>query len=250
LERVVFDEQRPWFDIFRLDETFVNDTLAEHYGLPLPGSDTPEWVQYDSPDRRGLLAHGAFLSVGGKFNDTSPVQRGLLIRTRLFCQDIPPPPPDVDVDQAPVGAVCKEDRYANHRMGGCAGCHSQLDPVGFGLENYDAQGRYRSHELDNPDTPDDESQCVISGDGEIVGIGTFSGPAELGALAIDAGLLDGCVVKQLYRYAIGRQEIDVLDQAFIDAVVLAVGGGEFRLDDVLLQFVGTQAFGYRREEEA
>jgi hypothetical protein len=124
-----------------------------------------------------------------------------------------------------------------------------MDPVGFGLENYDAQGRYRTNELDNPDTPEDESQCVISGNGEIVGIGTFSGPAELGALAIDAGLLDGCVVKQLYRYAIGRQEIDELDQAFIDSVVLTIGESEFRFDDVLLEFVGTQAFGYRREEE-
>jgi hypothetical protein len=248
LERVVFTEQRPWYDIFRLDETYVNDTLAEHYGLPLPGSDTPEWVPYDIPERRGLLSHGSFLSVGGKFDDTSPVQRGLLIRTRLFCQVIPPPPPDVDVDQEPAGAVCKEDRYAVHSAGGCAGCHSQMDPVGFGLENFDAQGRYRTNELDNPDTPDDESQCVISGDGDLLGIGAFSGPAELGSLAIEAGLLDDCVVTQLYRYAIGRTELDELDQAFIQQVVTSVGEGEYQFEDVMLQFVGTQAFGYRREE--
>jgi hypothetical protein len=248
LERVVFTEQRPWYDVFRLDETYANDTLAEHYGLPLPGSDTPTWVPYDIPERRGLLSHGSFLSVGGKFNDTSPVQRGLLIRTRLFCQVIPPPPPDVDVDQEPEGAVCKEDRYAVHSTGGCAGCHSQMDPVGFGLENFDAQGRYRTNELDNPDTPDDESQCVISGEGDLLGIGAFSGPAELGALAIDAGLLDACVVTQLYRYAIGRTELDELDQAFIDQVVTSVGAGEYQFEDVMLEFVGTQAFGYRREE--
>jgi hypothetical protein len=248
LERVVFTDQRPWVDVFRLDETFVNDMLAEHYGLPLPGSDTPSWVPYDTEERRGLLSHGSFLSVGGKFNDTSPVQRGLLIRTRLFCQVIPPPPPEVDVDQAPTGAVCKEDRYAMHRVGGCAGCHAQIDPIGFGLENFDAQGRYRTNELDNPMTPDDESQCVISGDGDLQGIGAFSGPAELGALAIDAGLLDSCVVTQLYRYAIGRTELDELDSAFIEEVVTSVGGGEYQFEDVMLDFVGTHAFGYRREE--
>jgi len=248
LERVVFTEQRPWYDVFRLDETYVNDMLAEHYGLPLPGSDTPTWVPYDIPERAGLLSHGSFLSVGGKFNDTSPVQRGLLIRTRLFCQVIPPPPPEVDPDQAPAGAVCKEDRYAVHSEGGCAGCHSQIDPVGFGLENFDAQGRYRTNELDNPDTPDDESQCVISGDGDLLGVGAFSGPAELGSLAIEAGLLDACVVTQLYRYAIGRTELDELDQAFIQQVVTSVGEGEYQFEDVMLEFVGTQAFGYRREE--
>jgi hypothetical protein len=250
LERVVFTEQRPWYDVFRLDETYVNDALAEHYGLPLPGSDEPQWVPYDLPQRRGLLAHGSFLSVGGKFNDTSPVQRGLLIRTRLFCQDIPPPPPDVDVDQAPTGAICKEDRYAMHREGGCAGCHGQMDPVGFGLENFDAQGRYRTNELDNPDTPDDESQCVISGQGDLLGTGTFSGPAELSAIAIEAGLLDRCVVTQLYRYAAGRPVLDELDHAFIDQVVTSVGEGEYRFDDVIVDFVGTHAFGYRREEVA
>jgi len=248
LERIIFDEQRPWHDVFRLNETFVNDTLAQHYGLPLPGSDTPQWVPYDRPERAGLLAHGSFLSVGGKFNDTSPVQRGLLIRTRLFCQDIPPPPPEVDPDQAPVGGVCKEERYAAHRTGGCAGCHEQIDPVGFGLENFDSQGRYRTNEPDNPDTVEDESTCVISGAGEIVGIGTFSGPAELQDLAIEAGLLNGCVAKQLYRYAIGRQEIDELDQAFIDHVVEGIGLGVFRFDDLILEFVATDAFGYRREE--
>ncbi len=248
VERVVFEEQRPWHDMFRLDETYVNDLLAEHYGLPLPGSDEPTWVPYDMDARRGLLAHGSFLSVGGKFNDTSPVQRGLLIRTRLFCQVIPPPPPEVDVDQAPTGAVCKEDRYAIHSTGGCAGCHAQIDPVGFGLENFDAQGRYRTNELDNPMTPDDESQCVISGQGELQGVGEFSGPAELAALAVEAGLLDSCVVTQLYRYAIGRTELDELDEAFIQEVVTSVGGGEYQFEDVMLDFVGTHAFGYRREE--
>ena len=89
---------------------------------------------------------------------------------------------------------------------------------------------------------------MISGDGELLGIGTFSGPAELGALAIEAGLLDNCVVTQLYRYAIGRTELDELDQAFIDQVVTSVGAGEYQFEDIMLQFVGTQAFGYRREE--
>jgi hypothetical protein len=247
IERVVFDERRLWQEIFTLDETFVDDTLAEHYGLPGPASPDGGWVSYDS-GRRGLLSHGSFLSVGGKFSDTSPVQRGLLVRTRLFCQVIPSPPPDVDPDQEPSGAVCKAERYAVHSEGGCAGCHELIDPVGFGLENYDSQGRFRTHEPDNPDTPEDESQCEIDGDGRISGIGEFNGPAELGALAVDAGLLDACAVTQLYRFAMGRYELDQLDYAFIEQVLDRQDGEPFRFDDLLVEFVASEAFGYRREE--
>lgn len=248
LQRVVFDDRLPWQQIFTFDETFVDDALATHYGLTPPGSDVPQWVAYGDSGRAGLLSHGTFLSVGAKFDDTSPVQRGKLIRTRLFCQDIPPAPPEVNTDLPPTGAVCKEDRYAQHRTGGCAGCHGQMDPVGFGLENYDNQGRFRDHELDNPETPDDESQCVISGNGEIVDVGSFHGPAELGELAISAGLLNRCAVQQLYRYGVGRYELDALDEAFVDHVLQAVGDGEFEFRDLVIEFVSADAFGYRREE--
>lgn len=247
IERVIFDERRLWNELFTLDETFVDETLAAHYGLPAPTSPDGDWVPYDA-GRRGLLSHGSFLSVGGKFSDTSPVQRGLLVRTRLFCQLIPAPPPEVDPDQEPSGAVCKVDRYAVHSEGGCAGCHEQIDPVGFGLENYDSQGRFRTHEPDNPDTPEDESECEISGEGRLSGIGDFSGPAELGQLAVEAGLLDACAVTQLYRFAMGRYELDQLDQAFISHVLERQDGEPFRFDDLLVEFVASEAFGYRREE--
>jgi hypothetical protein len=247
IERVVFDERRLWQDIFTLDETFVDATLAEHYGLSAPDSPDGGWVPYDS-GRSGLLSHGSFLSVGGKFSDTSPVQRGLLVRTRLFCQIIPSPPPEVDPDQEPSGAVCKVDRYAVHSEGGCAGCHEQIDPVGFGLENYDSQGRFRTHEPNNPETEEDESQCEISGEGRLSGIGDFNGPAQLGQLAVDAGLLDACAVTQLYRFAMGRYELDQLDQAFISHVLERNDGEPFRLDELVADFVASEAFGYRREE--
>ncbi|MBK8233993.1 MAG: DUF1588 domain-containing protein [Deltaproteobacteria bacterium] len=249
LQRIIFDDRIAWQNLFSFDETYVDDTLAAHYGLPLPGSDTPTWVPYGDSGRAGLLSHGTFLSVGAKFNDTSPVQRGKLIRTRLFCQDIPPPPPTVNVDVAPEGAVCKQERYAAHSAGGCAGCHEQMDPVGFGLENYDNVGRYREYELDNPDTPDDESQCQIEGQGELVGIGAFHGPAELGELALSAGLLNRCVAQQLYRYGVGRYELDEIDEAFIDHVIERVGAGDFEFRDLVLEYVASDAFGYRREQE-
>jgi hypothetical protein len=248
LERIVFEEQRPWQDVFRLDETLVDDTLAAHYGLAPPGSDTPVWVPYDMPERRGLLAHGTFLSVGFEQGDTNVVRRGLQVRRLLLCEDIPPPPPTVDVDAEPEG-VCKVDKSAQHAQGGCAGCHDLIDPVGFGLENFDSQGRYRTFEPDDPLTDVDESvECEIAGTGNLVGIGEFRGPAELAELAIDSGMLDACVVEQLYRWSTGRGELDELDLAFIERVATELEGGDFRFDELVLDFVGHEAFGYRREE--
>ena len=245
VERVVFDEQRPWQDLLRSDETYADDTLAAHYGLTPPGSSSPTWVSYGSTGRRGLLSHGSFLSNGAKFNDTSPTLRGLAIRTRLFCQTIPDPPPNVVTDDPipkTADAVCKKDRYEVHSQGGCADCHSQMDPVGFGLENYDQVGRYRTVEPDEP-------SCVIEGVGELVGVGTFKGPAELADLMIASGELNQCVVTQLYRFAAGRFDLDETDAAFIEALTKKIGDADFQFDELVLEFVGSEAFAYRRDEE-
>jgi hypothetical protein len=250
VQRVVFDEDRPWQDLFRSTETFLTDTLAEHYGLPAPDAATGAWVDYGDSGRQGLLSHGTFLSIGAKFGDTSPVQRGLAVRTRVFCQVIPPPPPGVDPDQQPGGpaAICKEDRYAAHSAGGCAGCHAQLDPVGFGLEGYGPTGQFRAFEADDPDTVEDESLCAISGSGELVGVGAFSGPAQLADLALSERYLDECVQQQLMRFVNGRFELDEIDEAYLESVRAQVGDGDFTFRTLLLEMVGSETFGYRREE--
>ncbi len=243
IERVVFDEQTSWFDLFRSTETFVDQTLAEHYGLEASIGDSPEWVSYGDTGRVGLLSHGAFLSAFGKFQDTSPTQRGILIRERLACQPIPLPPPglEVNVDEPPGtsegGSDCKVDRYAAHREeAGCASCHEQMDPIGFGLEQYDNQGRFRTAEPDNP-------ECEISGDGELVGVGTFNGPAELGELLIGSGLLEGCVARQFYRFAMGRFEDDADEDAIANLGTSFADGQRF--DQLIIDFVSLPAFGYR-----
>ncbi|MCA9708361.1 MAG: DUF1592 domain-containing protein [Myxococcales bacterium] len=252
-ERVLFTEDRPWQDLFRLEQTFVGDALAEHYGLTPPGSEEPVWVDYGDSGRRGLLSQGSFLSVGGKFGDTSPIVRGLMIRTRLFCEPRPTPPPGVDVDAEPTEGVCKEERYAAHRAGSCAGCHEQLDPVGFGLEAYDLQGRFRTFETDDPDTEADESQCAISGQGRLVLASgeshDFSGPAELADLVLETGQLNYCAVTQLYRFSVGRFELDGDDRDYVARISDALGEGDFHFDTLILDLVSDDTFRHRREEQ-
>jgi hypothetical protein len=164
VERIVFDEHRPWTDLFTTQETYIDARLADIYGMPVPDGGAG-WVTYAGPgNRAGLLSTGAFLSVAGKFGDTSPTQRGRLIRERLMCQPVPPPPPNVNVDEPPKStttSTCKIDRYAQHRAdGSCFGCHNQMDPVGFGLENFDQQGRWRDHDVD--DAPRARSAARVS----------------------------------------------------------------------------------------
>lgn len=250
IEKVVFEDDAPWQDLLRATETWVDDTLAEHYGLVPSGSGGPAWTPYGDSGRRGLLSHGTYLSVGSKGDDTSPVQRGLAVQTRLLCRDIPPPPPGVDVDEEPTSETgfCKTDRYAAHSEGGCAGCHALLDPVGFGLEQYDAMGRFRWFESDDPDTPEDESTCAITGEGDLLGVGAFSGPGELAERALDSGELGRCLITQMHRYTFGRSELESpgADATLIDHAATALGDGDFALEALLMEVVGDPSFGYRR----
>src|SRR5205823_459887 len=133
IDRVVFDKPQSYLNMFTFSETRLDDFLADHYGLPRPpGGDG--WVAYGDSGRAGILSHGSVLAAFSKFSDTSPTQRGKFIRTRLLCQEIPKPPPTVKADQPPgdKDAVCKYDRYLQHRTSSsCASCHDQMDPIGF-----------------------------------------------------------------------------------------------------------------------
>jgi hypothetical protein len=248
IERVVFDEQRDYFDLFRMPETFWNQTLASHYGADAADPPAPPsgWVPYKDPQRAGILAHGAVLSAFGKFSDTSPTQRGIFIRSRLLCQTIAPPPPNVKVDQAPgagTAAVCKVDRYAQHRQSAsCSACHSQLDPIGFGLEQFDLGGKRRAHDDGHP-------ECPIDGQGNLPDGTAFSGPKELSQLLLDGGALQPCVVEQIYRFAVGRPLGSDEARAAEKYWLPAWQAKGFRMDALLVDLIASNEFGQREEPQ-
>jgi len=245
INRVVFDEPTDYLELFRSDETFLTDFLADHYGYTPPGTTAGKWVKYPDGKRRGILSHGSVLSAFSKFADTSPTQRGIFIRTRLLCQEIPPPPPNVNADNPPTSATgsnCKVDKYKTHTTSaGCYACHKNMDPVGFGLENYNKAGQYRTHD-------DGAPECIIAGDGKLEGVGDFNGPAELSELLISSGGLEACVVKQVYRFAMGRRD-RVGDSAVLDKLAARFKEQGHAFDELLVDLVSTEAFGYRRQEE-
>lgn len=243
VERVVFDERGSWFDLFTAGETWVDAELAEHYGMAGPADPAGGWVAYTDPNRMGILSHGSFLSVNAKFGDTSPTLRGKLVRERLMCQTIPPPPPTVNVDEPPASVEegdCKIDRYAAHReAGACRDCHERIDPVGFGLEGFDQQGRPREHDVGDP-------ACLIDGEGDLDGE-PFTGPAGLAELLVTGDGLALCAVHQTWRLAMGQGALGV-DRGWIEDLEASFEDSGYRLDELLLDIVGDERFSFRRED--
>lgn len=242
VNRVVFQRKANYFELFSANETFIDRTLAQHYGISFTGTQ-PAWTAYGDAPRKGLLSHGSVLSQGVKFADSSPTQRGIFIRNRLFCQEIPPPPPGVNADEPPMSnSPCKKEKYSAHAsIGGCKGCHDTVDPIGFGLERFDREGKYRL-------TDDGLPQCSIEGVGNVDGL-MFNGATGLAdALMNSKGLFEECIATQVFRYASGRRE-GVNDTAFISRLSRQFIAGDRQFLELIVDLVSDDTFGYRRDEE-
>jgi hypothetical protein len=247
VERVVFTEQRSWLDLFTMAETYLPAELAVHYELASAPPPAAGWTPYPDNSRAGLLSHGTLLANGAKAGETSPTLRGKFVLERLLCQPVPPPPADLQVnaDQPPPdvpGNNCKSDRYAAHASGVCASCHTVMDGLGFGLENYDAAGRYREAEAGRP-------ECAINGVGTVSGLGTFSGPAELGALLVGSERLGPCLAHYLYQFALGRTP-RLEDQTTLESLASHLADSSYGLRQLLLDWVAHESFRYRVIDES
>lgn len=240
IERVVFDEPQSYLELFRSPQTYLTEGLASHYALPAPEGGEG-WVTYPGDSgRAGILSHGSVLSAFSKFDDTSPTQRGIFVRTRLLCQTVPPPPPAVNVDEPPGGteaeAECKLDRYRAHReQSGCMECHQLFDPIGEGLERFDRAGRYREHD-------DGKEDCPVDGRGELPDYGAFNGPAELATLLTNGSAIQTCLTQQLLSYARGTTTLSPADQAFATDMAQSLEQANLVLTEWLPQWAADDRF--------
>jgi hypothetical protein len=241
VQKIVFTDKKPWEQIFEITESLMDDNVAAVYGLSQTGNTS--WRTLPA-GRRGILSTGAYLSAGAKFGDTSPTQRGKFVKNRLLCQEIPSPPPTTDVDQPPKppenGPNCKKIRYQAHAATNtsCFSCHNHMDPIGFGLEQYDFSGRFRTFEKNGDGT--DNTSCPIDGQGSLVGHGDFNGPVALSDLVSNSGRLQSCMAMQYFHFAFGFKSASK-DAAFIELLARKITSqGTFQ--DFVLEFVGNSNF--------
>jgi hypothetical protein len=237
---------RDYRHLLLADETYIDGELATHYGLAGEAS-AYGWVGYADAPRRGILSHGLFAAAGSKFDDTSPTRRGRFVRERFLCQTVPLPMAgldvDVDVDVPPEGTTpdaCKVDRYREHRENrDCASCHALMDPIGFGLENFDLLGRYRTHDEGRP-------ECPIDGVGRLDDETPFTGAQELAMRVAESPRFLPCVTEHFLRFAAGRglEDGDELRAQWL-AEEMDRTGNSFAA--MLLAYVSHENFRYREE---
>lgn len=210
---------RNFLNAFTADYTFLNGDLATLYNVPAAAGEFERVTYPADSDRAGLTGQSAFLTLTSKPSETSPTARGLFVREQFLCQHVPEPPPGVNTNLPPLNGAMPQtnrERLAMHLNNeSCAGCHNLIDPIGFGLEKFDAIGK-RTEKLKltfYPDRQDKKGtpksvELPIDASGRIAGIAdsSFTSPKELGRVLAASPQCRECVVKQLFRYASGRLE--------------------------------------------
>ena len=209
-------------ELLTADHTFLTAELATFYALPAPSVGADGWGRVSLPPERagGLLSQGAVLATHALPTSSSPIHRGVMVRERLLCQHLPPPPADLNISPPPVDpSLSTRERYAAHSdVPECAGCHLMIDPVGFGFEHFDGIGRYREMDGVHPVDASGEVVASPSSDGLFVGIG------ELASLIVDDA--EDCWVHRSARTLTGL-ELPECDVALFADETGAAGGSLF-----------------------
>ncbi|RPI50883.1 MAG: DUF1592 domain-containing protein, partial [Acidobacteria bacterium] len=241
-----------FMEAFTADYGFLNADLARLYGLPEPAGEF-EMVKFpEALPRAGILGQATFLASTTGPVETSPTARGLFVREHLLCQVVPNPPPGVNTnlpEPTTADAVrAKRERMLEHvENQSCSGCHRLMDPIGFGLEKYDAIGAWRDKEMIELSGEGARRAKPVSVDinatGEIAGLpsSTFGDSRALGRVLASSPICQDCVVKQMFRYAFGRPETPS-DRPTVNAAAATFRDSGFKFKEMLISFVRSSQF--------
>lgn len=243
--RMFFDymlrENRPLVEFLDARYTFLNERLAKYYGIE--GVKGPEFrkVELTTDQRGGILTQASVLTVSSYPTRTSVVIRGKYVLSNVLGTPPPPPPADVPLlDEAAVGTSASlRQQMEKHRANAvCASCHSRMDPLGFGLENYDGIGKWRT--MDGK-FPVDSSGVLPSGK-------SFNGPAELRAiLRQDLPEFSRCLVERMLTYALGRG-LERYDNRTVDDINKKLAASGYGFQSLIYEIVHSLPFESRRGE--
>jgi hypothetical protein len=220
--------------------TFVNGPLAKHYGIPGVTGDKFVRVALADPNRAGLMTHASILSLTSNPTRTSPTKRGKWVLEQILGTPPPPPPPGVgdlgDDENHAISAKSLRERMDLHRKKpDCFSCHSRMDPIGFGMENFDAVGRWRSQ----------EGGAKVDATGVLPDGTKFSGPAELRAVLMkNKHPFAETLTEKLLTYALGRG-LDLNDRCIVEEVAQDAAANGYRFSRIVTGIVTSDPFRKR-----
>jgi Protein of unknown function (DUF1592)/Protein of unknown function (DUF1588)/Protein of unknown function (DUF1587)/Protein of unknown function (DUF1585)/Protein of unknown function (DUF1595) len=230
------DNDRSVLEFLVADYTFVNERLARYYGIAGVTSDWFRRVSLAGTPRGGVLTQASVLTATSNPNRSSPVKRGKWILENILGAPPSPPPSGVEAlkenkDQAHAGTL--RLRMEQHRTEpACASCHRRMHPLGFGLENFDAIGGWRTDEGGQP----------IDSSGRLPGGPAFRGPAALkAALLTRRDAFVRCLAEKMLAYALGRG-LDRADRRSVDQIVATLARNEYRFSALILAVVESDPF--------
>jgi hypothetical protein len=259
-------EDRDFREFFTARYAYVSPELATLYAVSPPPQSWGRVEFAEDSGRAGVLGEASFLALTSKPVDTSPTERGLFIREHFLCQHVPPPPLGVNTTLPPVTddkPLTTRQRLQTHLSNAaCAGCHSLVDTIGFGLENFDAIGRHREKELvtifpsfdetaTKRKTQPTEYKLDIEARGDVRGLknAEFQSPRQLGEILANEPTCHRCTAKMLFRWAHGRLE-EQEDQPLIEAASDRFRQSGYRLRELMVVIAKSLGSHGLRETEA
>ncbi len=244
LDSTFWDEGKDFASLMTSDVVFMDGKLASIYGVEPPdGLEPGEFfrTEFEPKRRSGLLTQPALLSLLSHSDQSAPILRGVFVRDDILCQPTPAPPPNVDqTPPDPDPNATTRERFKVHTDdAACAGCHSLIDTLGLGFEEYDHLGRYRDNEYG---IPVDASGSVVAVREDSIQ-GPFNGAVELAERLSESEQVKLCVATQWYRYGAGRVEQKV-DLCSIAQAYENFGEAD-NMQDLLVGLVLSDAFRLR-----
>jgi hypothetical protein len=242
----ILRKDRPAEELISARYSFLNERLAKFYGIDsVTGEDFQPVDLTEHPERGGLLTQGSFLLVTSNASRTSPVKRGLYVLDNLLGTPAPPAPPDVPKLEDAAGATNKNPTMREmmeiHRKNpDCRGCHARMDPIGLGLENFNALGQFRTQEHGK----------AIDSAGKLLTGEKFSDVAALKEILSTGRKKDfyRCLSEKLLTYAIGRG-VDYYDSTTIDQLTARLEKNDGKLRELIQGIVESAPFQKRRGDD-
>jgi hypothetical protein len=247
---------RNFMDLYTANYGFVNAELAPIYKVPAPAKEFDKVVFPAGSERAGVLGQALFLALTAKPEDSSPTARGLFVREQFLCQHVPDPPPNVNTN-LPAFTEAKpqtnRDRMSQHVTDpSCATCHRLIDPIGFGLEKFDAVGAKREKFTlqfgagrgeGGRRAPGKSIDLDIDSRGVVAGIAgsEFTSPVQLGAVMAKDTQCQECIAKQYFRYTSGRMETPA-DRPAIKKMVDDFRNSQFRFKELIVSLIRSREF--------